>query len=357
MPARRLYFTNRWIDVTAIGGLSIATFVALSLLDTSEVRGSIMSAAFYGMWLCNWPHFSATSYRLYSSRANIAQFPVTALVVPVLLLAGVIWSMAEPAVVAPYLVKLFLLWSPYHFSGQTYGITLVYARRAGVQFERFEKKAMAAFIFSTFIYQTARFESATGLVSYFDIQYPALGLPPQFVMATEYWMYGTGAALLIALARKSLADGRMIHPMVLLPAVTQVFWFVLGANVALYYEFVPFFHSLQYLLIAWAMQLSETQQRLRVSPSRAYAVGESGRWGVINLLGGMVLFWALPRLLANASGMPLSTVEGIAIAGVQIHHFFVDGVIWKLRDARVSAPLMASLADVTGSRALAKSPA
>ena len=75
------------------------------------------------------------------------------------------------------------------------------------------------------------------------------------------------------------------------------------------------------------------------------------------MLGGAVLFWALPRLLVEASGLPLSTVEGIAIAGVQIHHFFVDGVIWKLRDARVSAPLMVTLYDLTGQGVAAKSPA
>ncbi len=170
-------------------------------------------------------------------------------------------------------------------------------------------------------------------------------------------MYGSGLVLLIALVRKSIADKRVVHPMVMLPVVTQVFWFVLGANVALYYEFVPFFHSLQYLLIAWAMQLSETRQRLGIVPSPTYALRESGRWGGLNVLGGAVLFWALPRLLVEASGLPLSTVEGIAIAGVQIHHFFVDGVIWKLRDARVSAPLMVTLHDLTGQGAAAKSPA
>ena len=64
VPTKSLYFTNRWIDVAAIGGLSIVTFAALSVFDISGVRGSLMSAAFYGMWICNWPHFSATSYRL-----------------------------------------------------------------------------------------------------------------------------------------------------------------------------------------------------------------------------------------------------------------------------------------------------
>ncbi|MEZ4749073.1 MAG: hypothetical protein R3B54_00185 [Bdellovibrionota bacterium] len=45
-------------------------------------------------------------------------------------------------------------------------------------------------------------------------------------------------------------------------------------------------------------------------------------------------------------GFPLDFATGVAIAGVQIHHFFVDGVIWKLRNPAVAAPLMGSFSDL-----------
>ena len=38
-------------------------------------------------------------------------------------------------------------------------------------------------------------------------------------------------------------------------------------------------------------------------------------------------------------GIPLDLSVAVIIAGVQIHHFFVDGVIWKLRNPRVANPL------------------
>ncbi len=119
-------------------------------------------------------------------------------------------------------------------------------------------------------------------------------------------------------------------------------------NVPGFVEFVPAFHSLQYLYIAWFMQLREKMGENNIAPSPRYAVRESTGWLTVNLIGGAILFAALPWLGAKVSGLTLLTATGIVIAGVQIHHFFVDGVIWKLRNPKVAAPIMSSLPDIVG---------
>jgi hypothetical protein len=42
------------------------------------------------------------------------------------------------------------------------------------------------------------------------------------------------------------------------------------------------------------------------------------------------------------------TIAGILAAAVNIHHFFVDGVIWKLRDTATSSALMMNIAELAG---------
>jgi hypothetical protein len=37
---------------------------------------------------------------------------------------------------------------------------------------------------------------------------------------------------------------------------------------------------------------------------------------------------------------------GVTAAGVQIHHFFVDGVIWKLKRKTVASPLMVNISEL-----------
>jgi hypothetical protein len=48
--------------------------------------------------------------------------------------------------------------------------------------------------------------------------------------------------------------------------------------------------------------------------------------------------------------------SAIVLAGLQMHHFFVDGVIWRLRTPQLVAPLASSLPELTG-RVRAAAPA
>ena len=132
-------------------------------------------------------------------------------------------------------------------------------------------------------------------------------------------------------------------PIVLLPVVTQFVWFVPGADYPEFRTFVPALHGLQYLFIAWSMQLKEKMDREKITPSPQYVVGESLRWGVLNVVGGVLLFLLLPYATALAVGVGIGLAEAIVTAAVQLHHFFVDGVIWKLKRQTVVSPLLVNI--------------
>jgi hypothetical protein len=336
---------NGWVDFAFIGGLSIVAFLLLSAFHPGERTGTLLSLAAVLTWVVNWPHFSATSYRLYHSRKNIEQYPVTAFGVPLMLAAAVVGAFAYPEAVAPWLVKVFLLWSPYHFSGQSVGISLIYARRSGFVIGRLERLALSGFIFGTFLISTAVAETGQTQRTYFSVAYPAIGLPDWVPELLRGWTWGCGAAFLFFALRWSLRNRRLVPAIVFVPAAAQFVWFVLGAGLPAFREFVPFFHSLQYLLIAWVVQLGETSAA-RPSFSRGMLASASARWTALNLLGGVLLFWALPRL-GELAGYALPFATAVMISAVQIHHFFVDGVIWKLRNPSVASPLLLNVRDLT----------
>jgi hypothetical protein len=354
-PKRPLYFVSAPVDYALIGGVSILTFVAFSFLGGARgplPRDAVWTIAAALMWVVNWPHFSATSYRLYHTRRNITQYPVTAVVVPVLLLGALVGSFLSPHGVAPWLVKMFVIWSPYHFSGQTLGITMIYARRAGFQIRPRERLALSGFIFGTFLVQTAITEAGQGLGSFYSVAYPVFGLPGWVPTVLRVWMWGCGAAFLLSFLVRSRQQGRLIPPIVLLPALTQFVWFGLGWKIPAFNEFVPFFHAVQYLLIAWVMQVGESLGNKAPADRRRFVVLESARWAAFNLVGGVLLFWALPRL-GSVAGFTLPFATAVVISAVQIHHFFVDGVIWKLRNPKVASPLMSSVGELVAGPALA----
>jgi hypothetical protein len=352
---RPTYFVNAPVDWLLIGGLSIATFVVFWFLGGKNAplpRQAVWNVSAALLWIVNWPHFSATSYRLYHTKSNLTQYPVTALVVPVLLIVATVGSFLSPVGVAPWLVKMFVIWSPYHFSGQTVGISMIYARRTGFPIMPRQRFLLSGFIFGTFLVQTAMTETGQG-PPFYSVSYPAFGLPGWVPTVLRIWMFGCGAAFLIYYLIKRRPDGRMYPPIVLLPAVTQFTWFGLGWRVPAFNEFVPFFHALQYLLIAWVMQVGETLAHKTPADRRRFVVLESVRWGAFNVAGGALLFWALPRL-GERFGFTLPFATAVIISAVQIHHFFVDGVIWKLRNPKVASPLMSNVNElIAGTPAVA----
>jgi hypothetical protein len=344
-PPTRPYFINAPVDFALIGGASILAFVLMWLFYTAERTPAVMTLGAQLLWLGNWPHFAASSYRLYHTRDNVRQYPVTALVIPWVVLAGVVGSLLSPGLIAPYFVKVFRIWSPYHFSGQTLGICLIYARRSGFKVGAWERAGLSGFIYGTFLAGTVRAEIDTRPTTFYGITTSGLGLPAWTGTAATLFMAGAGLLFLILAARWSWQNRRPLPPLVLLPALTQYVWFVQSSAWPSYQEFVPFFHSLQYLLIAWSVQMKEKMDVNHVRPSWRYVLGESLRWGALNVAGGAALFFVLPRLV-SAAGVDLLFATGVVICGVQIHHFFVDGVIWKLKNKNVAAPLMVNLDDL-----------
>ena len=176
-PASPLYFVNAPVDVLAIGGLSVLVWAALVATD-----GAILSKKAYAYivfafnFILNFPHFFATSYRLYHSMENVRQYPLTAVAVPVVVLAGAACALVWPGQVAPVYVAVFLLWSPYHYAGQTVGISLLYARRAGFVMAGLERFALTSFSFSTFIALMANQHSTGASIAFFGLSTPLFSI-------------------------------------------------------------------------------------------------------------------------------------------------------------------------------------
>jgi hypothetical protein len=85
----RRYFVSGPVDFTLIGGLSIGLYGLFRWFPAVSPTDRMMAAGVLNV-LLNWPHFSATSLRLYGSRRNISQYPATATIAPLLAAAGVV---------------------------------------------------------------------------------------------------------------------------------------------------------------------------------------------------------------------------------------------------------------------------
>src|ERR1700686_2030094 len=90
MRQSSLYFVNWWFDTMMIGGVSILTWAGLSMFYSGLDINAVLCFSLIANGFINFPHFSATVYRLYQSADNIRQFPVTAFILPFVIFGAVI---------------------------------------------------------------------------------------------------------------------------------------------------------------------------------------------------------------------------------------------------------------------------
>ena len=147
---RKLYFINFPIDFLFIGGFSLLFFFWVAFVVPDMPLATVLPAALFLKYAVNYPHFSATIYRFYRSPNNIREYPMTGIVWPALILLAIWAGIQSPALFTPYFITLYLIWSPYHFSGQTTGLTMLYARRSGFFIGKKERFALSAFTFGLF---------------------------------------------------------------------------------------------------------------------------------------------------------------------------------------------------------------
>ncbi len=329
-----------WIDLTiGCGAWSAPLLLAGFYFANSYGRG--WSVAFYFLaLLSNYPHFMATVYRAYHTRDEFAKYRLYTVHVALLLAAAGVVTHVWYALL-PWIFTLYICWSPWHYTGQNFGLLMMFARRAGVSPTEAERRALRLSFVASYVLLMLSFHTgASG-----DALILSLGLAAKFTLPTRaalalFFLGASGWALASMARRSSL---RTILPVLTL-TVTQFLWFLLPAVIELVsgreipqtrYSsgLLAVLHSTQYLWITSYYQKKE-----------ARAAGDSNwslwRYLVTLVAGGIALFIPGPWIVSRIFHADFAASFLTFTALVNIHHFILDGAIWKLRDSRIASLLL-----------------
>lgn len=334
-----------WVDLLiGCGAWSAPLLLLTNYVSRSSTAG--WSFLFYVLALVfNYPHFMATVYRAYHSHDEFAKYRVFTVHVALLLAcAGLIAHLWYPLL--PWIFTLYICWSPWHYTGQNYGLLMMFARRAGASPTENERHALhLAFMAS---YLMLLFSFHTGASS--DALILSLGLPAKFTLPARgvlgLFFLGACGWALVSLAKRS--SWKALVPSVTL-VTTQFLWFLLPALIELLSgKEVPqtryssgilaVLHSAQYLWIISYYQ----QKEARVAGQTSWSFP---RYLLTLIAGGIALFVPGPWLASRIFHADFATSFLTFTALVNIHHFILDGAIWKLRDSRVASLLLESRGD------------
>jgi hypothetical protein len=271
--------------------------------------------------LCSSTHFAASTVRLYTKPGASESLPFATRVLPLLFLVVLALCVAASDVLGHPLQALYLTWSPYHYAAQAYGLSVMYCVRSGCALDARTKQLLRAAALAPFAYV---FLTMPGIGLHWllpDAGQPWLGSLSAWFGPALAAVSVAGPLLLFAALARRPAPMPAIAPLLLL--VNAFWWLALPPLQA--FLWATFFHGLQYLAIVVIFHVRERTAR----GSRHGWWVHAGLFYASCLALGYALFSCLPQAFVFAGA---STTESLllVIAAVNIHHFLVDGFIWKL---------------------------
>jgi len=342
-----------FVDALFTGGLSMLVLVPLLVMGRTDVL--VLSAgvqAWVGA-LVNMPHFLASYRMVYRTKQSIRAHPWAAIYVPIILLIGSIAAVVAsrwtdiPISALLTISSTYLAW---HYTSQAWGMVATFSYLDGNPFNALERKLVRGSLYIL---------AAWHVVWFFYLGYDHyINLTPLYVGLSIL----TAVALAMGLTGFALhkrRTGRIAPLRAWIPWIAIFVWYAAMARVGLPALFiVQIAHALQYLIFPFRVELNRT--RRAVGGGGAGGAGGAGGgpsqliafqimiYLTVLLVGSIVASILLPlgamAVVTNWLGSRPGQVVGFAISAFfNIHHYFTDGVVWKLRDPGVRADLFGHL--------------
>lgn len=371
-PPRRWLF-GPVLDLSLGCGAAYGAVFVLLAVAGQQMRDAVpLWALLVPFNLISGAHYGATVVRAYERAEDRRAYALFTLWTTVFLGAAFVAGLASYSF-GSWVITTYLTWSPWHYAGQNFGISMLFLRRRGIQPTDLARRLLHTSFVSSSVLAGIALHFTGSDVAYAPGQIEntvygfralggILGAPAALgdglmIAAGAVYLASTAGAIFLLRRAAPLRD---LFPTLVLVA-TQALWFsvpVLArhtgfltsidplspepATASFAFVWIGFGHVFQYLWIT------------------TYFSKEAGRSkshsGFIlrSMLAGTAL-WVVPALLFAPGVLGrLPYDAGLAVmigALVNLHHFVLDGVIWKLRDARIAGILVRREAAKSGAAA------
>jgi hypothetical protein len=326
------------VDILAVGGLSLLVLVPLLLSGRADL---VIIGAGAQAWLAtlfNMPHFMASYRIIYRSREMILRHKWASIYVPGILLTYALlatWEAQSGGVLLIVLVAVSGAYLAWHYTGQVWGMMASYAYLDGRSFDKAERflvrtslRILLAWHFTWFFYTYLRDPSALRPFYY-------------LVSAGTAVAFGLGLAGLWKMRRRT---GKLPPVRALVAWIAIFVWYAAMARDPKALFWVQIAHAIQYLAFPIRVELNRTAA---TKPARV--AGHMAIYGVVLLAVSYLLEQVVPgtamSVVADMFGEePGRAAPILLLMFINIHHYFTDGVIWKISNPEVRNELFAHVA-------------
>ena len=331
------------VDFLCVGGLSLLLMVPMLLSGRSNLVLIGAGAQAYIATAINMPHFMA-SYRLvYGSRKMILAHKWASIYVPLILLVYIaiaIWQSQYSPDMVIVLITVGSVYLAWHYTGQVWGMMASFAFLDGRGFDVTERRLIRTSLRILLVWHLAWF-------LYTQLRNPG---PVEWI-----YLAASGATVVafvlgvVGLLRMRKRTG-FAPPRLAIVAWLAIFtWYALMARDPKALFWVQIAHAIQYLAFPVRMELNQSAAAVKSSPHKVAA--HMAVYGiallVVSVLVSQVVPVSLMGVIGDMFGEDSARAAPILILMfINIHHYFTDGVLWKISNPEVRKQLFAHVTPV-----------
>ena len=364
MATKKTCLLHPLIDALMIGGLSLI-FLAFFMIFVPDQKSthSLGWTMFYVSFFVNFPHFLISYQFLYidnfkkiykDRRCFIAGFLVPYALIAYTLYAGLFLPSKESL---GYMANGLFFLVGWHYVKQIMGCVIVTSALKGFYFSANEKTALLANCIGVWMisYLGGNLHIVQNLyygVPYKTFAFPSLALNGMYSLTLISLCY-----LIFKTVKKFLREKKYPPVSALLAFATLYAWHIPALYDPAYFLMIPCFHSLQYLLFAFAytknrytLQANTAPQPGKIPPTKpanpprlqtralraqkTKALWKAGFYILTSFVTGALFFHFIPDFLDKSTGYNKTTYGPQVFMFIfhiflNIHHYFIDFAVWR----------------------------
>lgn len=331
-----------FVDALCTGGLSLLVLVPLLVAGRTDLLLVSVGVQAWVSALVNMPHFLASYRMVYRTGASIRAHPWAAIHVPSLLVIGcvvAVYASRSTDVPISALLTISSTYLAWHYTSQAWGMAATFTYLDGNPFNQLERRLIRGSLFILTAWHVVWF-FYLGYAQYVDLTPLYIGLSALTAVALVMGLVG------FSLHRRR--TGRIAPLRAWIPWIAIFVWYATMARLGLAALFiVQIAHAIQYLIFPFRVEVNRTKRAMSAAPPQLITL-YLAVYVVALLAGSVVAGIALPlgamAVVTDWIGSRPGEVVGFAISAFfNIHHYFTDGVVWKLRDPAVREDLFGHL--------------
>jgi len=332
------YLLSPKTDWLTIGGLSVLLLPLFFLIpDGAELHEKVGWFLYAVAFVVNYPHFTISYQLLYGDYRHLLlkefRFIWAGVIVPLIMIGYIaVAHFTQSYDMLVYFVHFMFVIVGWHYTKQSYGVIMVTSTMNGYYYSKLEAGILKFNMYSLWMTSYLFFNIGIGeQPDYWGIKYMSLNFPKEAL----YTAYGlTAVSLLIGgiVLGKRILKTKESPPMISIIGFASIYaWLFPVFFNSIYFLAVPFFHSIQYFTFVYALKNNEVTSITHNPKNGKKAIVQ---YMVVAIVSGVLLFEGIPRVLTvvveynhNLFGDGLMLF--IFSVFINIHHYFIDNVIWR----------------------------